>query len=129
MRIGEAAAAAGMTAKTLRFYEERGLLPATERSPNGYRSYGEETVTRLQFIRRGQAAGLTLTQIRDILRLRDAGTAPCGHVRELLRKELEDLDRQLAELVSLRETVADFHRNLEDADPAACEADRICSFL
>lgn len=129
MRIGEAAASAGMTSKALRFYEERGLLPPADRSPNGYRDYPEDIVTRLQFIRRGQAAGLTLAQIREILRLRDEGTAPCGHVRDLLGKELEDLDQQLAELTALRDAVADYYRNLEDADPASCEADRICSFL
>lgn len=73
MRIGEAAAAAGMTAKTLRFYEETGLLPTAARSSNGYRDYAEESVTRLEFIRRGRAAGLALAQIREILALRDSG--------------------------------------------------------
>lgn len=62
MRIGETAAAAGMTAKTLRFYEDRGLLPAADRAPNAYRSYAQETVSRLEFIRRGRTAGLTLSQ-------------------------------------------------------------------
>ena len=57
MRIGETAAAAGMTAKTLRFYEGRGLLPAADRAPNGYRDYPHETVSRLEFIRRGRTAG------------------------------------------------------------------------
>ena len=56
MRIGEAAAAAGMTTKTLRFYEDSGLLPAAKRSSNGYRDYTEDSVARLEFIRRGRAA-------------------------------------------------------------------------
>ncbi|BAS12375.1 mercuric resistance operon regulatory protein [Arthrobacter sp. Hiyo8] len=75
VRIGEAAQAAGMTSKALRFYEEHGLLPAAKRNANGYRDYTSETISRLDFIRRGRAAGLALAQIREILALRDAGRA------------------------------------------------------
>lgn len=129
MRIGEAAAAAGMTAKTLRFYEDRGLLPAVDRTPNGYRDYAHETVSRLEFIRRGRTAGLTLAQIGDILSVRDIGQAPCVHVRDLLAKQLSDLDAQIAELTALRETVAEFHDAAAAGDPAACDPERICSYL
>jgi DNA-binding transcriptional MerR regulator len=77
VRIGELAEASGMTTKTLRFYEEAGLLPAPERTSGGYRDYDPEVVPRLDFIRRSRAAGLTLAQIRDVLDVRDGGTAPC----------------------------------------------------
>lgn len=129
MRIGEAAAAAAMTTKALRFYEAEGLLPSPERAPNGYREYGDETVERLQFIHRGRAAGLTLAQIREILRLRDAGTAPCHHVSALLGAELESLDAQIAELTALRAVVAGFYDTTATADPTTCDAERICSYL
>ena len=65
MRIGELAAAAGTTTKTLRFYEDSGLLPQSERSANGYRAYGPEALSLLDFIRRGRVAGLSLAQIRE----------------------------------------------------------------
>ncbi|MGM7778727.1 heavy metal-responsive transcriptional regulator [Arthrobacter sp. KNU-44] len=129
MRIGEAAQAAGMTSKALRFYEEHGLLPAAKRSANGYRDYASETINRLDFIRRGRAAGLALAQIREILLLRDAGRAPCTDVRDLLAGQLADLDAQIAELVALRATVADFHAVAAAADPEACDAARICSYI
>lgn len=129
MRIGEAAAAAGLTAKTLRFYEDRGLLPATDRAPNGYRDYPHETVSRLEFIRRGRTAGLTLAQIGDILSVRDIGQAPCVHVRDLLAKQLRDLDAQIAELTTLRASVAEFHDAAAAGDPASCDPKRICSYL
>ena len=58
MRIGELADAAGTTAKTLRFYEDQGLLPPAGRTPSGYRNYTAETIARIDFIHRGQAAGL-----------------------------------------------------------------------
>ncbi|MCV7586753.1 MerR family transcriptional regulator, partial [Micrococcus luteus] len=80
MRIGEVARASGTTSKTLRYYEEVGLLPAADRTPAGYRDYGAEVLDRLDFIRRGQAAGLTLAQIGQVLDIRDRGQAPCRHV-------------------------------------------------
>lgn len=129
MRIGEAAAATGMTTKTLRFYEDRGLLPPARRAPNGYRDYGDETVGRLDFIHRGRVAGLTLAQIGGILRVRDAGDAPCMHVRDLLTRQLTDLDRQIEELVALRSTIAEYHDTATAADPATCDPQRICSFI
>lgn len=118
-----------MTTKTLRFYEDRGLLPRPHREPNGYRDYGYETVGRLNFIHRGRKAGLTLAQIGGILRVRDAGDAPCIHVRDLLAKQLTDLDRQIAELVALRATVAKYHDKVAAADPVECDPERVCSFL
>ena len=60
MRIGELAVASGTTTKTLRFYEEAGLLPAPERTANGYRDYTPAALARLDFVRRGRTAGLTL---------------------------------------------------------------------
>ncbi|MGD9430700.1 heavy metal-responsive transcriptional regulator [Arthrobacter russicus] len=129
MRIGEAAAAVGMTTKTIRFYEDRGLLPPAERSANGYREYAQDTVSRLEFIRRSQVAGLTLAQIQDILRIRDHGLTPCAHVCDVLARQLMDLDRQIVEITALRETVAGYHAAAEAADPARCDPDRICSYL
>ncbi|WP_313551213.1 heavy metal-responsive transcriptional regulator, partial [Corynebacterium sp.] len=96
MRIGELAERAGTTAKTLRFYEEQGLLPPTERTPSGYRDYAPETVARIDFVHRGQAAGLTLAQIRQILDIRDGGHAPCEHVRDLLDVRLAEIEQQIA---------------------------------
>lgn len=129
MRIGEVAAAAGMTTKTIRFYEDRGLLPPAERSANGYRRYGRDTISRLEFIRRSQIAGLTLAQIQGILRIRDNGMTPCAHVRDVLGKQLMDLDRQIAELTALRATVAEQHATAEAVDPRSCDAELICSYI
>ncbi len=73
MKIGELSAATGTTTKTLRFYDTSGLLPPTGRTANGYRDYGPDALDRIDFIRRGQAAGLTLAQIKQIIDVRDAG--------------------------------------------------------
>ena len=79
MRIGKLAEATGATTATLRYYEDEGLLPPAERSPAGYRDYAADTIARVGFIRRGQAAGFSLAQIRQILDIRDSGHAPCTH--------------------------------------------------
>lgn len=128
MRIGELAQTAGTTAKTLRFYEDQGLLTAA-RTGSGYRDYGPEALARLDFIRRGRAAALTLAQIRQILQIRDSGTAPCEHVREVLGMRLTEVDRQIAELGRLRETVAQLHAATEAVEPETCQTDAICVYL
>lgn len=68
MTIGEASRRSGFTIKALRFYERRGILPATNRRRNGYRVYGETELQRLSFIRDAKALGLTLRAIADIVR-------------------------------------------------------------
>ena len=101
MKIGELAKLADTSAKTIRFYEDSGLLPPPARSPSGYRDYGPEIVDRLRFIHRGQAAGLTLQKVRQILAIHDRGEVPCGHVRQVLNTRLDQVRAQIAELVAL----------------------------
>jgi DNA-binding transcriptional MerR regulator len=101
VKIGELAKLSNTSTKTIRFYEDSGLLPAPARSSSGYRDYGPEIVDRLRFIHRGQAAGLTLQKVRQILAIRDRGEAPCGHVRHVLNSRLDQVRAQIAELVAL----------------------------
>ncbi len=129
MRIGEVAQATGTTTKTLRFYEEQGLLPAAERTPSGYRDYADDVLGRIDFVHRGRAAGLTLAQIRQILAIRDHGQAPCEHVRELLEQRLSDLDAQIAQLVGLRATIAELRSAAAEVAPETCPPDEVCRYL
>jgi DNA-binding transcriptional MerR regulator len=129
VRIGELAETAGTTAKTLRFYEEQGLLPPARRTPSGYRDYGTATLARIDFIHRGQAAGLTLAQIRQVLRIRDVGHAPCEHVRDLLDRRLTDLDTQIQQLRALREAISELRDDAESVDPETCPPDQVCRYL
>ncbi|GAA3767387.1 hypoxia response transcriptional regulator [Microbacterium kribbense] len=129
MRIGELAQAAGTTAKTLRFYEERGLLPETGRTLSGYRDYTRGVLPRLDFIHRGQAAGFTLAQIKQVLDIRDDGHAPCTHVRDLLDQRLADLDAQIRSLTALRATIGDLRRRADVATDSHCRADSVCQYL
>lgn len=129
MRIGELAAASGTTTKTLRFYEQQALLPSAERNSVGYRVYAKETVARVDFIHRGQAAGLTLAQIRQILDIRDGGQAPCTHVRDLLDARLADIEKQMTQLANLRGTLIGLLDQAEHIEADTCMPDQVCSYL
>lgn len=103
MRIGELAERLGVNPKTIRYYESIGLLSPPERTPAGYRIYGEDALERLTFIKTAQRLGITLDEIREILALRDRGEPPCGYVRDVLRQQVADLDLRLVELQRLRD--------------------------
>lgn len=129
MRIGQLAEATGTTTKTLRFYEESGLLPPAPRTASGYRDYSDDAVGQVGFIHRGQAAGLTLAQIGQILRIRERGQAPCLHVQNLLGERLRELDTQIAELLALKKTISLLPTQASSVEPENCTADEICCYL
>jgi DNA-binding transcriptional MerR regulator len=100
--ISQAAADADVSADTLRYYEREGLLGPTERTPSGYRLYTAQTVERVRFIKGAQRVGLRLTDIKDLLDIRDRGACPCGHTRTLIGRRLTDIDEQVRRLGALR---------------------------
>jgi DNA-binding transcriptional MerR regulator len=128
MRIGALAAATGATTKTIRFYEQAGLLPGPPRTPAGYRDYPPGAADRLAFIRTAQSAGLTLAEIRSVLAIRDDGQPPCAHVTALLHQHLADVERRLTELRATRAALRDLLATAATTDPATC-TDEICRIL
>ena len=124
MRIGELEAATGVSARTLRFWEAEGLLPDPGRTPAGYRDYPPEAADRVRFVRRAQTAGLTLAQVRSVLRVSDEGQAPCGHVAAFVDERLAEVDARLAELGQVRGQLAELRGRLNVLDRAECETSR-----
>lgn len=129
MRIGVLASGAGLTAKTVRFYEQAGLLPEPPRTPAGYRDYPPGALGRLLFIRQAQAAGFTLTEICGILAIRDTGEAPCHHVTSLIARHLAQVDQRIAELTETRAALAGLQQRAAATDPASCTEPGICTIL
>jgi len=129
MRIGELATMSGVTAKTIRFYEQAGLLPEPPRTTGGYRDYAPEAVQRLHFVRDAQGAGLSLAEIRSVLQLRDGGQAPCEHVTELINEHLAEIDRRMAELIATRTALKGLACRAAETDPDTCTKDDICRIL
>ncbi len=129
MRIGELAARADVTTKTIRYYESIGLLNPPDRTPSGYREYGEPAAERLRFIRDAQASGLTLAEIQSVLELKDAGARSCGHTASLLERHLADLDAQIERLQSARSELVELASRAAELDPQACTDPNRCQVI
>jgi DNA-binding transcriptional MerR regulator len=107
MTIGELAQQSGVSRDALRFYERKGLLARPGRSASGYRLYGESDVARLLFIRRAQAAGLTLDDIRELLRVQHLQEPEaCHRVAARLKARIAAIDGRIAELAAFRQEMA-----------------------
>lgn len=129
MQIGQLSTATGVPVRTIRFYEERGILPAPSRTAGGYRNYDRRAINRLRFLRSAQEAGLTLAEIGGILAIRDEGEAPCVHTRTLLQDKRHEVEDRLRHLVELREDLDRLIEAGNDIDPGTCRPDDICSIL
>ena len=129
MKIGEVARRVGVATSALRFYEEAGLLPEPERTPSGYREYDPSVIDRLAFIRAGQAVGVTLAELKEVLRIRDRGEAPCRHVTDLIETRIREVDERIEDLRRLRGDLAGLAATAADFDPALCPPESVCRIL
>lgn len=103
LKIGEVSAEAELPVKTIRYYEQIGLLvPTVERSPSGYRLFDKSVLNRLAFIKRAQSLGLSLKEIKEILQVHDRGELPCGEVKQHLEAKVRAIDEQIKALEMLR---------------------------
>lgn len=105
LKIGALARRAGVTAKAIRFYERKRILPAAKRGANRYRLYDDDAVDRLRFIKQASGLGLTLAEIKEIITIREGGLPPCMHVHRLLHDKAAELDRKLQDLVDVRRRI------------------------
>jgi len=129
MQIGEVARKLGVATSAIRFYEESGLLPEPNRTPAGYREYDPSVIDRLTFIRAGQAVGLTLAELKDVLVIRDSGEAPCTHVAELIDRRIDEIDQRIKDLRRLRRDLTTLAGEALSFDPSDCPPDSICRIL
>jgi DNA-binding transcriptional MerR regulator len=101
--IGRVAKQVGLNPRTIRYYENLGLLPPPLRSQSRYRLYTEQTVEILRFIMKAKTLGLSLTEIGEIIALRQRGDLPCLHVNALLTERVQNLSTQIRDLTLLRD--------------------------
>jgi DNA-binding transcriptional MerR regulator len=102
MRIGELGDLAGLSAKTIRYYEDIRILPEPERTSSGYRDYDDVALERLRFIKSAQAVGFSLGEIREVLAFGDRGEAPCLHVTQLMEDRIRSLSEHIRGLQQMR---------------------------
>src|SRR5436309_2079279 len=105
LKIGGLARRAGVTAKAIRFYERKRVLPPAKRAANRYRLYDDDAVGMLSFVKQATGLGLTLAEIKEIIAIRRGGRPPCPHVHRLLRDKALEFDRKLKDLLELRRRI------------------------
>ena len=120
LTVSQLARATGMPAKTIRYYEQIGVLPAPRRSAAGYRQYSRHDVHRLLFIRRARALGLSLANLKELAVELDSGECltmrPRLHV--LVGEQLRTAQRQIAEFQLLERQLTQVLQRLQTAAPA-----------
>lgn len=129
MKIGEVARRAGLTAEAIRYYEREGLLPKPIRTHTGYRLYEPEILATLSFIKQARRLGLSLREIKQILRTTQSGQAPCGKVREVLAAKLKELDATIAELLQFRDRLRQFLGKINELPDQADTSQNICCLI
>lgn len=120
MNVGAAAEASGVSPKMIRYYEEIGVLPAPRRLANGYRVFGEHDVHTLRFIRRARDLGFPVEQIRHLVALWRDRSRPSAEVKRIALEHIAELDRKLAEIRGMRNTLAHLAEHCRGDDRPDC---------
>jgi MerR family transcriptional regulator, copper efflux regulator len=102
-QIGTIAKESGVPIKTIRYYEEIGLLKAAGRTEGGFRLFDSDVLDRLNFIKRAQSLGLSLLEIKDFLGIHDRGELPCDRIEAKLQSKVTAIDKQIQELMLFKQ--------------------------
>jgi MerR family copper efflux transcriptional regulator len=102
-RIGAVAKLSGLPIKTIRYYDELGLLKTFGRTESGYRLFNSDVLGRLRFIKRAQGLGLSLLEIKEFLDVHDQGDLPCAHIKVKLEDKLSQIEQQIQQLQILKQ--------------------------
>jgi Cu(I)-responsive transcriptional regulator len=118
MNIGEAASRSGVPTKTIRYYEDVGLIGPAPRRDNGYRAYGERDVHVLRFVQRARSLGFSLQDCRQLLALYQDPARASAEVKAVTERRLAEIDRKIAALAAMRVTLVELAENCHgDARP------------
>jgi DNA-binding transcriptional MerR regulator len=110
MQINAYAQETNLSAKTIRYYEEVGLLPPAKRLDNGYRDYDDRDVARARFVSGARSLDFSIDDIKEILALRDRREAPCRVVLDLLQEKAAEIGRRIEELQRMEAELRELHR-------------------
>ena len=110
MQIKEFARRTGLPAKTIRYYEDIGILPQPQRLGNGYRIYNESDISRARLVAGARALDFSLDDIQEILEMRDQKEAPCRVVLDRLIERADEISDRIAELQRMENELRELHR-------------------
>ncbi len=105
MNIGEAAKASGVSAKMIRYYEEIKLIPPSDRTASGYRSYSQSDIHRLQFVRRARDLGFQVAEISELLALWGDRSRKSSDVKKVAQKHIVDLQQRIQDMQEMADTL------------------------
>ena len=120
MNIGEAASESGVTAKTIRYYESIGLIPPAVRAENGYRNYSPFDIETLKFIQHARRLGFSVKDVGGLLELWRDKSRTSADVKALALKHISDVEKRIAELQSIRNTLIDLTDRCHGDDRPDC---------
>ncbi len=120
MRIGQLAERSGVSAKTIRYYEQTGLLPLASRQFNGYRSYSHRDVEVLRFIHRARTLGFSVATVADLLELWESRGRTSAEVKALATRHVADVEARIAQLEGIRDTLLDLVQRCHGDDRPDC---------
>jgi len=120
MNIGQAAQAAGLTAKMIRDYEALGLIPQASRTESGYRQYTQRDVEMLRFIRQARSMNFSIKQIEQLLALWSDRRRESREVKAIVRAHMAELDRKMAELATMRASLEEIATRCPGDESAQC---------
>ena len=120
MNIGQAAKHTGLSAKMIRYYESIDLLPHAGRSESGYRQYSSSDLHRLAFIKRARDLGFSLEEVGKLLALWQDRERASADVKALALAHVDELNRKIAELSALRDTLSELVQHCQGNDRPDC---------
>ncbi len=102
LKIGEISHKSGVSVKTIRYYEDIGLIRSSSRTEGGFRLFSLDVLPRLNFIKQTQTLGFSLEEIKTILSIHDQGKLPCDAVRVQIQQKIEHINQQISQLQLLK---------------------------
>ena len=128
-KIGELAKQTGLAVGTLRYYSDLGLLQPVHRGDNGYRYYSQNASREVEFIKKAQAIGFTLEEIKTILDVRDRGEKPCSLVQSLLERKIEQLEIQIKKMSLFKQELEEYRTSWINNPNPELDSQEVCPLI
>lgn len=108
MTRGEISSQTDISARTIRFYEDKGIIPMPERDPNGYRNYDRSIISRLKFLKNAQQLGFSLSEIKELTDMKIVPDMSCESVHEKAKSKILDIENKIKELARIKDALNRF---------------------
>ena len=129
LKIGELAKQTNLAVGTLRYYSDIGLLQPVQRGDNGYRYYSQDASKQVEFIKKAQAIGFSLEEIKTILDVRDRGEKPCSLVQGLLDNKIEQLEIQIKRMSLFKHELEEYRASWISNPNPESDSQEVCPLI